>query len=242
MFYLQKGDLVMKSLFDLLTNVDSVVVALLVTAIAFVISLLFTFLISLKMKGTKSFFVTSAIMPMIVAAVISMVSIFLDSTTTGAVRLATFAVALGLIRFRSANGRAEELLLLFAGIATGLVCGLGYVVFALIFAVVVALLFIFLSSVNLFNNKRFNNEKMLKITIPETLEYSDVFSDTFSTYLKTNELLEVKTTGMGSLFRLSYRIEFNDIKEEKQFIDELRTKNGNLEISVLPYVGESKSL
>lgn len=232
----------MKSLFDLLPNVDSVWVALMVTAIAFVISLVFTFLISLKMRGTKSFFITSAIMPMIVAAVISMVSIFLDNTATGAVRIATIAVALGLIRFRSTNGRAEELLLLFAGIATGLVCGLGYVVFALIFAFVVAVLYLVLSSVNLFSNKRFNNEKLLKITIPESLEYSEVFSDTFSTYLKTNELVEVKTTGMGSLFRLSYRIELNNIKEEKQFIDELRTKNGNLEISILPYVIENKSL
>jgi len=232
----------MKSLFDLLPNVDKVLVALMVTAIAFVISMIFTLIVSWKMRGTKSFFVTSAMMPMIVAAVISMVSIFLDSTATGAVRIATIAVALGLIRFRSVNAKAEELLLLFSGVAIGLISGLGYVVFALIFALVVALLFVTLSSVNLFNNKRFNKEKLLKITIPESLEYSDVFSDTFSTYLKSNELVEVKTTGMGALFRLSYRIEFNDIKEEKQFIDELRTKNGNLEISVLPYVDESKSL
>lgn len=232
----------MKSLFDLLPNVDSVLVALMVTAIAFIISMLFTYIISLKMRGTKSFFVTSAIMPMIVAAVISMVSIFLDNTATGAVRIATIAVALGLVRFRSVNGRAEELLLLFAGIATGLVCGLGYVLFAFIFTFVVALLFLVLSSTNLFSNKRFNKEKLLKITIPESLEYSEVFTDTFSTYLKSNELVEVKTTGMGALFRLSYRIVFNDTKEEKQFIDELRTKNGNLEISVLPYVDESKSL
>ena len=232
----------MKSLFDLLPNVDSVLVALMVTAIAFVISLLFTYIISFRMRGTKSFFITSAIMPMIVAAVIAMVSIFLDNTATGAVRIATIAVALGLIRFRSTNGRAEELLLLFAGIATGLVCGLGYVVFALIFAFVVALLFLVLSSANLFNNKRFSNEKLLKITIPESLEYSEIFTDTFSTYLKSNELVEVKTTGMGSLFRLSYRIEMNNIKEEKQFIDELRTKNGNLEISILPYVNDNKSL
>lgn len=232
----------MKSLFDLLPDVDGVLVALMVTGIAFVISLLFTYLISFRMRGTKSFFVTSAIMPMIVAATISMVSIFLDNAASGAVRIATIAVALGLIRFRSTNGRAEELLLLFAGIATGLVCGLGYVVFALIFAVVVALIFLLLSSVNLFNNKKFNNEKLLKITIPESLEYSEVFSDTFSSYLKSNELVEVKTTGMGSLFRLSYRIELNNIKEEKQFIDELRTKNGNLEISILPYVCDNKSL
>ena len=232
----------MKSLFDLLANVDKTVIALMVTAIAFALSVLFTVIVSLKMKGTKSFFITSCLMPMIVAAVVSMVSIFLDSVTTGAVRIATIAVALGLIRFRSQNARAEELLLLFAGVATGLICGLGYVVFAAIFITVVAILYLVLSNVKLFNSKHFANDKMLKITIPETLEYSEAFSDTFAHYLKTNELVEVKTTAMGSLFKLSYRIELKNIKEEKEFIDELRVKNGNLEISILPYVGEDRSL
>ena len=232
----------MKSLFDLLPSLEKVYVALIIIASAFVISVIFTFLVSFKVRGTKSFFITSALMPMIVAAVVSMVSIFLDNTTSGAVRIATIAVALGLIRFRSNNAKAEELLLLFAGIATGLVCGLVYVVFAAILAVVIALLFILLTSVNLFSNKRFNNEKMLKITIPESLEYNEVFDDTFAHYLKANELIEVKTTGMGSLFKLSYRIELKDKKEEKQFIDELRTKNGNLEISILPFVGQEKAL
>ena len=232
----------MKSLFDLLSNVDKTVVALIIIAIAFAISVIFTALVSLKMRGTKSFFMTSCLMPMIVAAVVSMVSIFLDAATTGAVRIATIAVALGLIRFRSQNAKAEELLLLFAGVATGLICGLGYVVFAMIFAILIAALYLILSHINLFNNKRFNGEKMLKITIPETLEYNDVFDNVFAQYLKTQELVEVKTTAMGSLFRLSYRIEFKDIKKEKEFIDELRVKNGNLEISVLPYIGEDKSL
>lgn len=233
----------MNSLFNLLgEKMDKVVIALIIIAIAFLISCVFTFLVSLKLRGTKSFFITSAIMPMIVAAVVSMVSIFLDSTSSGAVRIATIAVALGLIRFRSQNAKAEELLLLFAGIATGLICGLGYVVLAAILAVVIAALYLLLTSVNLFSNKRFSGEKLLKITIPETLEYSDVFNDTFANYLKSNELVEVKTTAMGSLFRLSYRIEFKDIKEEKEFIDELRVKNGNLEISILPYIGEEKSL
>lgn len=181
-------------------------------------------------------------MPMIVAAVISMVSIFLDSTTSGAVRIATIAVALGLIRFRSNNAKAEELLLLFAGIATGLISGLGYVVFALIFATVVATFYILLSNTKLFTNKKFAQEKTLKITIPESLEYSEVFDDTFLRYLKDNELTEVKTTGMGSLFKLTYRVILKDNKNEKEFIDELRTKNGNLEISILPFVAQDKGL
>ena len=232
----------MGSLFVILSSLDKVIVSLIIIGITLVISLLFTFVVSLKMRGTKSFFITSVMMPMIVAAVISMVSIFLDDATSGAVRIATIAVALGLIRFRSVNGRAEEMLILFAGIAIGLIAGLGYVLFSLIFAIIVALIYFVLASANVFNGKRFNNERMLKITIPESLEYSEVFNDTFMTYLKNYELMEVKTTAMGSLFRLSYRIVFKNNNEEKQFIDELRTKNGNLEISILPYVMEDKSL
>ena len=232
----------MGSLFTLLSQLDKTLVSLIIVGITFVIALCFTFLISLKMRGSKSFFITSAMLPMIVAAVISMVSIFLDDVTTGAVRIVTIAVALGLIRFRSINGRAEEMLTLFAGVATGLIAGLGYVVIAAIFALVVALLYITLTSLKLFDNKRFNKEKMLKITIPESLEYHDVFNEAFEKYTNNNELMEVKTTAMGSLFKLSYKIELKDASKEKEFIDELRTKNGNLEISILPYVGEDKTL
>ena len=232
----------MGSLFSMLSNMDKIVISLIIIAITFVISVVFTLLVSLKMRGTKSFFITSSLMPVIVAAVISMVSIFLNDTSSGAVRIATIAVALGLIRFRSVNGRAEELLLLFAGIAIGLISGLGYVVFAVIFALLVAILYLTLTSLKLFDGKRFTNEKLLKITIPESLEYDEAFDDTFTKFLKKNELVEVKTTGMGSLYRLSYRIELKDAKQDKAFIDELRIKNGNLEISILPYVGEEKSL
>ena len=232
----------MGSLFSLLSNIDKTIVSLLIIGITLVISVIFTFLISLKMRSSKSFFITSILMPMVVAAVISMVSIFLDDATSGAVRIATIAVALGLIRFRSANGKAEELLILFAGIAVGLIAGLGYVVFSAIFALIVALIYLLLSNLRIFDNKRFNDEKMLKITIPESLEYNDVFNDIFSQYLKSNELMEVKTTAMGSLFRLSYRIELKNNKEEKEFIDQLRIKNGNLEIAIVPFVGQDKSL
>ena len=232
----------MKSLFELMSNVDKVYIALIVIACTFLMTILFAFVISFKLRATKSFFITLAIMPMIVAAVVSMVSIFLDNTTSGAVRIATIAVALGLIRFRSNNARAEELLILFVGIAVGLIAGLGYVVIAAIVAFVITLAYLALSHLNVFNNKRFSKERLLKITIPESLEYNEVFDESFDKYLKNHDLVEVKTTDMGSLFKLSYKIELKDSKDEKGFIDELRTKNGNLEISILPYVGEDKSL
>ena len=232
----------MDSLFNLLSDYNKIYICLLIVGITFVISFIFTFIVSFKVRSTKSFLITSSLTPMVVSAVISMVAIFLDSTTSGAVRIATIAVALGLVRFRSINGRAEEMLLLFAGIGFGLISGLGYVTFAALFALVVALLYVILSHMKLFDNKKFQGDKLLKVTIPESLEYNEVFDDTFDAYLKNHELVEVKTSNMGSLFKLSYRINFKNNKDEKEFIDEIRTKNGNLEISILPFVGEDKSL
>ena len=232
----------MGSLFNLLTTLDKTVICLIIVGITLVIGLVYTVIASLKLRATKSFFITSILTPMIVASVISMVSIFLDESTTGAVRIATIAVALGLIRFRSASARAEELILLFGGVAFGLIAGLGYVVIALILASVIALLFVLLSSFNIFKFKRIGDEKLLKITIPEDLDYNEAFDSILRTYLKSYELVEIKTTGMGSLFRLSYKVELLAKDTEKPLIDELRIKNSNLEISLLPYVESNKAL
>ena len=231
----------MDSLFNLL-NLDKYVICLLIIGVTFVIGLVYTVITSFKLRATKSFFITSILIPMIVASVISMVSLFLDETTTGAVRIATIAVALGLIRFKSASGRAEELLLLFGGVAFGLIAGLGYVGIAAIVALLVSSLYVVLSSINIFKFKRVGDEKLLKITIPEDLNYNEAFDAILKTYLKSYELVEIKTTGMGSLFRLSYKVELLAKDTEKQLIDEIRIKNSNLEISLLPYVESSKSL
>ncbi|MCR4911633.1 MAG: DUF4956 domain-containing protein [Bacilli bacterium] len=232
----------MGSLFDLLSSLDKYVVCLILVGITLVISLIYTVIISLKLRATKSFFITSILMPMIVASVISMVALFLDGTESGAVRIATVAVALGLIRFRSANGRAEEMLALFGGVAFGLIAGLGYIVIAAIIALVLAGLYVLLSMVKIFKFKTVGNEKLLKITIPEDLDYNEAFDAILKTYLKSYELVEIKTTGMGSLFRLSYKVELLVKDSEKQLIDEIRIKNSNLEISLLPYVENNKSL
>ena len=232
----------MGSLFNYLASLDKYIVCLLIMAITVILGFIYTFIASIRLRTTKSFFVTSTLIPMIVAAVISMVSLFLDETTTGAVRIATIAVALGLIRFRSANGRAEEMLLLFGGVAFGLIAGLGYVAIAAIVALAVSGLYVLLSSVNLFKFKRVGEEKLLKITIPEDLNYNEAFDSILKTYLKSYELVEIKTTGMGSLFRLSYKVELLVKDSEKQLIDEIRIKNSNLEISLLPYVESSNSL
>lgn len=232
----------MGSLFNLLSSLDKTVICLIIVGVAFGIGLVYTLIVSIKLRASKSFFLTSILMPMIVASVISMVSIFLDDATTGAVRIATIAVALGLIRFRSSSGRAEELLLLFGGVAFGLIAGLGYVAIASILALVLAGLYVLLFSLKVFNFKRIGEEKLLKITIPEDLDYNEAFDAILKTYLKSYELVEIKTTGMGSLFRLSYKVELLVKDSEKALIDELRIKNSNLEISLLPYIESNKSL
>lgn len=230
----------MDTLFNL--EINKILVCLIVTGISFVTSLVYTLIASLKLRTSKSFFVTSVLTPMIVAAIVSMVSIFLDSASSGAVRIATIAVALGLIRFRSANGRAEEMLLLFGGVAIGLISGLGYVLVAALVALAVSLLYVVLSSVKLFKFKRFGEEKLLKVTIPEDLNYNEAFDPILKTYLKSYELIEIKTASMGSLFRLSYRVELLTKDSEKTFIDELRIKNSNLDISLSPFIEGNNAL
>lgn len=232
----------MGSLFDLLVNLDKTLICLIIIGLTFVIGLVYTLIVSIKLGSTKGFFITSILTPMIVSSVVSMVSLFLDSTSTGAVRIATIAVALGLIRFRSAPGRAEELLLLFGGVAFGLISGLGYVGISAILGLIIAILYVVLSSVSIFRFKRIGEEKLLKITIPEDLDYNQAFDSILHTYLKSYELVEIKTTGMGSLFRLSYKVELLSKDTEKPLIDELRIKNSNLEISLLPYVESNSAL
>ena len=231
----------MDSLFNLF-SLARLYICLILIGISFVISLVYTVIVSFKLRATKSFFVTSVLTPMIVTAVVSMVSLFLDNSTSGAVRIATIAVALGLIRFRSASAKAEELLILFGGVAIGLIAGLGYAMVALILALSVSLLFVALSSLKFFKFKRIGDEKLLKITIPEELDYNEAFDPILKTYLKSYELVQIKTASMGSLFRLSYKVELLAKDSEKALIDELRIKNSNLDISLAPYVEDKDAL
>lgn len=218
----------MDTLFNYFSSDQWINAALIMIGVSLALSIIYTFLVSIKLRATKGFFITSILMPVVIASIISMLSIFLSSNTSNVIRIATIAVALGLIRFRSYNARAEEMLILFIGVAIGLICGLGYVIVAAIVTITLALLYLLFSYLRVFDNKSFSQEKLLKVTIPESLEYSDVFEDTFNHYLKKVELIGVKTSDMGSLFKLSYKVELKNKKEEKEFIDELRTKNGNL--------------
>lgn len=224
------------------TTVSAGLVFLMV-GIALIDGVIASFITSLKARTSKGLFVTIALLPMVISLVFYFLNIMIkNDTTTAIAAVGSVMVGMGLIRFRSTPETAEEMYMIFVSVMIGTICGLGYVAYATIFAIVIPLIYLVLMSTNLLRNRRLSGEKLLKITIPESLEYSDAFDETFNQFLKEHELVGVKTTGMGSMFKLSYRIVMKNIKEEKEMIDELRVKNGNLEISVLPYAEDNKSL
>lgn len=173
-------------------------------------------------KYTGSFIISLALLPFIVQIVISMVN---GNIGVGV----AVAGAFSLIRFRSAAGSAKEIVSVFACMTVGLATGMGYIGIAAIFSAIIIGMSILYSTLRL--GGRQENGKTLKITIPEGLEYSGVFDDLFEEYTTEHELEKVKTCSMGSLYQLTYRISLKDERREKEFIDNLRCRNGNLDIS-----------
>ena len=208
--------------------------------VALVTGILVSFLISFRMKASKGYYLTLSLLPGVVTMAFGLINLFLTGATNITARLLTVAVAFGLIRFRSVPGKAQEMLLLFLDVVIVFAFGLGLLAYGVIFALLVVVLFILLTYLPLFRHKKARVEQLLKITIPETLDYSFAFDDIFKSYLKEEEVVEVKTTNMGSMFRISYKVTLKDPTKEKNLIDDLRTRNGNLEITLLPYA-EPKS-
>lgn len=136
----------------------------------------------------------------------------------------------GLVRFRSMPGNSREIASVFFAMGIGLAVGMGQILFAAVITVIVSLVLVILSKTK-FGEKNMQ-EKKLKIVIPEDLDYSNVFDDLFEKYTKKNELEKVKTTNMGSLYELTFNIIPKDNIHEKEFIDELRCRNGNLNITL----------
>ena len=143
------------------------------------------------------------------------------------------AGAFSLVRFRSAPGTAKEIVIIFISTAAGLALGMGYIAYAVVFMALSGLSLFLLTKFSIFEKKNADCDKLLKITIPESLDYENVFGDLFVKYTKECKLVQVKSVNMGSMFKLTYAITLNTIQEEKEFIDELRVRNGNLEISLV---------
>ena len=178
-----------------------------------------------RTRYTKSFIVTLAILPAVVCVVIMMVN---GNVGAGV----AVAGAFSLVRFRSVPGNAKEIVALFLAMAAGLITGMGYIAFAFLFAVILSAILMLYSTLDFGAKKRTAAYKTIRITVPENLDYTGVFEEVLEKYTTAYELTGVKTTNMGSLFRLTYDVTLRDTALERELIDELRCRNGNLEISV----------
>ncbi len=191
------------------------------TIVSFLLGIVVSFIYMYRNHYSKSFVVTLALMPAVVQVVIMMVN---GNLGTGIAVMGAFS----LVRFRSAPGSAREIGSIFMAMAVGLATGMGYLGIATLF-----LLLIGAANIVLYTSKfgeKMTAERELKITIPESLDYNDIFNDLFRKYSKYAKLIRVKTTNMGSLYELYYHIELKDVKKEKNMLDDIRCRNGNLNI------------
>ena len=176
-------------------------------------------------RFTKSFVVTLALLPAIICVIIIMVN---GSIGTGI----AVAGAFSLVRFRSVPGTAREICAIFMAMASGLIAGTGYIVIAAVFTVVMCLAFMILNKLDFGTKRNAGKYKTFRIMVPEDLDYTAIFDDVFAEFTSSNELVQVKTTNMGSMFRLTYDVILKDPSREKEMIDRIRCRNGNLEINV----------
>lgn len=202
---------------ELLPLMVSVAAAL---ALGFVLALVYCY----RSRHTKSFVLTLAILPAIVCVVIAMVN---GNVGAGV----AVAGAFSLVRFRSAPGSARDIAFIFLAMCVGLVLGMGYVACAAVVTVVLGVVLVLYQSVTV-GPLGDSTDRDLRITVPEDLDFSDLFDDVLDRYTSYHELVTVKTTNMGSLYRLVYHIGMRDLAQQRALIDELRCRNGNLEIAI----------
>ena len=194
---------------------------LICTLVSLVLGVIVAITHRLTSKYNKNFLITLAILPVLVQSVMLMVN---GNLGTSVAILGAF----GLVRFRSLPGTSKEILSVFFAMAIGLATGMGHIGFAAIMTAIVALAIIFLSKVPIFSLAK--PTRILKVTIPEDLDYTTIFDEIFDKYLTSHRLEKAKTTDMGSLFDLNYQVVLKSDTNEKEFIDAIREKNGNLRV------------
>ena len=215
-----------KGLFDTdFVAAISVTDFLLCLGCSLVLGLVMAFAYMYRTRYTKSFVITLALLPAVVCVVIMLVN---GNVGTGV----AVAGAFSLVRFRSVPGTAKEICTLFLAMGAGLIAGMGYLGFAVLFTVIMCLIFVLYNGLDFASKKNAAIFKTLNITIPEDLDYTGVFEDIFAEFTRSHDLIRVKTTNMGSMFKLTYNVELADATREKEMIDKLRCRNGNLEIAV----------
>lgn len=207
------------------TKVISIGNFLLCLGFALIIGIAIALAYMYKSRCSKSFVITLALLPAVVCIVIMLVN---GNVGTGV----AVAGAFSLVRFRSVPGSAKEICTLFLAMGAGLICGMGYLGFAVLFTVVMCAVYLIYMRLCVRLDKGSLKYKTVTVTIPEDLDYSAVFDDIFAEYTSSHQLTQVKTANMGSLFRLTYNVTLRDLSKEKEMIDRMRCRNGNLEIAV----------
>ena len=209
------------TIFDTTTPGLEITTALIAAAIALLLGIVLAFTHAKTSQTTKGMLVTLAVLPVLVMAVMIMIN---GNLGTSIAILGAFS----LIRFRSMEGRAKDLLAIFAAMMIGLACGMGHVLFgAVITAIYVVAVVVFTFTPILEPDR---HERVLKVVIPEDLDYEDVFEDVFKKYTIRHRLVRMKTMNMGSLYKLTYDVKMRHDVKEKEFLDEIRVKNANLKV------------
>ena len=219
-------DTMFQGLFDTdMTSVITVTDFLLCIGCSLLVGLLLAFGYMYRSRYTKSFVLTLALLPAVVCVVIMMVNRNVGAGVA-------VAGAFSLVRFRSVPGTAKEISMLFLAMGAGLIAGMGYLAYAFLFAAIMCGVSMLYNRMDFGMRRKAAVYKTLNITIPEDLDYSSVFEEILDVYCVAYELVRVKTTNMGSLFRLTYDLTLREGAQEKEMIDKLRCRNGNLEITV----------
>ncbi|RYC74410.1 DUF4956 domain-containing protein [Candidatus Nanosyncoccus alces] len=209
------------SVFDSTTTGLSITTGLICAAVALVLGIVIAITHMKTSQTTKGFLTTLATLPLLVMAVMIMIN---GNLGTSIAILGAFS----LIRFRSIQGQAKDLLSVFFAMMVGLACGMGHILFAVVITVIAVIAILIFSYTHFLEpNKK---QRVLKIVVPEDLDYEEVFDEIFQKYTSRAELTRMKTMNMGSLYKLTYDITMKGGVKEKEFLDEIRIKNCNLKV------------
>ena len=209
------------SIFDSTTTGLSITNGLICAGVALLLGIIIAITHMKTSQTTKGFLTTLATLPLLVMAVMIMIN---GNLGTSIAILGAFS----LIRFRSIQGRAKDLLSVFFAMMVGLACGMGHVLFAVVITIISVIAIVFFTYTHFLEpNKK---QRVLKIMVPEDLDYEEVFDEIFAKYTSRVDLVQMKTMNMGSLYKLTYDITMKTGVKEKEFLDEIRVKNCNLKV------------
>lgn len=221
------------SILNSVTGTLTIVDALICTVTSLVLGFIISMVYMAKGNRSKNLATTLVLLPALVQTIIMLVN---GNLGTGIAVMGAFS----LVRFRSVAGTSKEICSIFFAMAVGLATGMGYISFAIVITIIVSLVMFLLAKFNFGETKA--EERKLKVVVPENLNYTEIFDDIFEKYTNRNTIIKSKTINLGSLYEITYEIELKDKNKEKEMIDEIRCRNGNLTINCARIGGTGEEL